>query len=138
MAKPPSTFDILKKYKRVAVVGISANPDRPSHWIARYLIDNGFEVTGVNPGLPKIEGIRVVASLKDVPGPLEIVDVFRSPDAIPDLVREAVPLKPAVFWLQPGAENPEAAAEARAQGLTVISGECIYADHRVMRAMGES
>jgi predicted CoA-binding protein len=127
-----STQQILEKYKRVAVVGISANPERPSHWIARYLIENGFEVTGVNPGMPKIDGIKVVASLKDVPGPLEIVDVFRSPDAIPALVEEVAPLKPAVLWLQPGAENSEAEKHARELGLSVISGACIYADHRAM------
>jgi predicted CoA-binding protein len=114
-------------------VGISANPDRPSHWIARYLIDHGFEVTGVNPGLPKIDGIRVVASVRDMPGPLEIVDVFRSPDAIPALLDEVAPLKPAVLWLQPGAENADAERKARSMGLTVVSGECIYADHKAMR-----
>ncbi len=103
--RTPDIRAILKKFRRVAVVGISANPDRPSHWIARYLQDHGFEVTGVNPGLPKIPGIPVVATLKEVPGPLEIVDVFRSPDAIPALVEEAAPLKPKVFWMQPGAEN---------------------------------
>ena len=80
---------ILQKYRRVAVVGISANSSRPSHWIARDLQANGFEVIGVNPGLPKIPGIQVVATLQDVPGKLEIVDVFRSPDAIPALVEEA-------------------------------------------------
>src|SRR5688572_27199048 len=106
--------EILKKYKRVAVVGISANPQRPSHWIARYLHAQGFEVTGVNPGTPKIEGLRVVASLADVQNP-EIVDVFRSPDAIPALVDEVLALspRPPVFWLQPGAQNPTAEKKAR-------------------------
>ena len=126
---------ILKLYKRVAVVGISANPERPSHWIARYLIENGFDVYGVNPGKPQIDGIRVVASIRDVPGPLEIVDVFRSPDAIPDLIEELRPLKPPIVWLQPGAQNPGAENTARSYGMTVISGPCIYAEHR--RMMGK-
>src|SRR6478672_964691 len=108
-----NTTDFLKRYKRVAVVGISANPQRPSHWIARYLIEQGFEVVGVNPGLPKIPGIRVVATIEEAPQPLEIVDVFRSPDAIPALVEQVAPLKPAVLWLQPGAQNPEAERRAR-------------------------
>lgn len=132
------TLKLLKKYKKVAVVGISANPERPSNWIARYLQDNGYEVTGVNPGLPKIEGIKVVASIQDVPSPLEIVDVFRSPDAIPALVDEVAPLKPAVFWLQPGAENDEAAERARSLGMIVVSGECIYAEHRMMVPEGRT
>jgi predicted CoA-binding protein len=122
----------LKRYRKVVVVGISANPARPSHWIARYLIDNGYDVVGVNPGLPKISGIKVYASIREVPGPLEIVDVFRSPDAIPALVEEVAPLKPMVFWLQPGAENSVAAERARALGILVVEGDCIYADHQAM------
>lgn len=122
--------EILRRYKRVAVVGISANPDRPSHWIARYLQDQGYEVTGVNPGLPKIDGIRVVATVEELPRPLEIVDVFRSPDAIPPLVEALAPLKPPVLWLQPGAENPDAEATARSHGMHVVSGPCIYAEHQ--------
>jgi predicted CoA-binding protein len=117
---------ILKKYKKVAVVGISANESRPSHWIARDLQANGYEVIGVNPGLPKIDGIPVVASMKDVPGKLEIVDVFRSPDAIPALVEELAALKPPVLWLQPGAQNPDAEDRACELGMTVVSGPCIY------------
>ncbi|MGE0614639.1 MAG: CoA-binding protein [Bacteriovoracia bacterium] len=120
---------LLRDHRRVAVVGISANPERPSHWIARYLQEKGYEVVGVNPGLPKIPGLRIVATLKEAQ-PLEIVDVFRSPDAIPALVEEVAPLKPVVFWLQPGAENPEAEARARELGLEVISGNCIYQEHR--------
>jgi uncharacterized protein len=121
---------LLKRYRKVTVVGLSANPERPSHWIARYLIEQGYEVVGVNPGLPHVPGIRVYARVADVPGPLEIVDVFRSPDAIPPLVEELAELRPAVLWLQPGAENPDAAQRARALGMEVIEGDCIYADHR--------
>jgi predicted CoA-binding protein len=124
--------EILKTYKRVAVVGISANPDRPSHWIARYLIEQGYEVVGVNPGMPKIEGIRVVGSLRDIPGPLEIVDVFRSPDAIPALIEELRPLGARVLWLQPGAENDDAAETARDLGMEVVSGPCIYQEHQTL------
>lgn len=118
--------DMLRKYKRVAVVGISANESRPSHWIARDLIANGYEVIGVNPGLPRIDGIKVVASVKDLPWQPEIVDVFRSPEAIPALVEELAPLKPVVLWLQPGAQNPEAEQRARELGMEVVSGPCIY------------
>lgn len=121
--------EILNRYRKVAVVGISANPDRPSHWIARYLQEKGFEVTGVNPGKPAISGIKVVGSLAEV-GPLEIVDVFRSPDAIPALVEELRALKPPVLWLQPGAQNPDAEEAARGYGMHVISGPCIYEQHK--------
>ena len=121
--------EILKKYKRVAVVGISNNPDRPSHWIARYLQEQGYDVIGVNPGRPKIDGIPVVGSIAEA-APLEIVDVFRSPDAIPALVEELIALKPPVLWLQPGAQNSKAENSARASGMEVISGPCIYQEHQ--------
>lgn len=122
--------EILRRYRRVAVVGISGNAERPSNWIARYLQESEFDVIGVNPGLPKIEGIQVVATIQQVPLPLEIVDVFRSPDAIPSLLEELRPLKPAVLWLQPGAQNPKAEEYARSLGIEVVSGNCIYEEHR--------
>jgi predicted CoA-binding protein len=125
------TRQILMKYKRVAVVGMSANPQRPSHWIARYLQDHGYEVIGVNPGQPNIPGIKVVPSVADLAGPLEIVNVYRSPDAIPGLVDELRSLKPPVLWLQPGAQNSEAEGLARQYGMVVISGNCIYQDHQM-------
>jgi uncharacterized protein len=125
--------EALRKFRRVAVVGISANPSRPSHWIARYLIDAGFDVVGVNPGLPRIEGIPVVATVAEVPGPLEIINVYRSPDAIPALVEELRPLRPPLLWLQPGAESPEGEELARDAGMAVISGPCIYQEHRAKK-----
>ncbi len=115
MSIPAEVKTILNKYKKVV------------------LIENGFEVFGVNPGLPHIEGIRVVASLKDVSDPLEIVDIYRSPDAIPAIVEELKTRNPAVVWLQPGAENPSAEEDARALGMKVISGRCIFADHKAMQ-----
>ena len=130
MSIPADVKTILKTFKKVAVVGISANSSRPSHWIARYLIENGFDVIGVNPGLPQIKGIRVVGSLREIADPLEIVDIFRSPDAIPAIIEELKNRKPAVVWLQPGAENPDAEDDARAAGMKIISGRCIFADHK--------
>ena len=129
---PQSVRHILAQNRRVAVVGLSANPERPSHWIARYLMDQGFEVIGVNPGMPKVDAIRLVATLKEVPGKLEIVNVFRSSEHVPALVMDLIPLKPKVIWLQEGAENPEAERLARAAGIEVVSGRCIYRDHRAL------
>ncbi len=122
---------ILTQNKRVAVVGISANPDRPSHWIAKYLVEQGYDVIGVNPGKPKVDFVKVVATLADA-APLEIVDVFRSPDAIPAIVEECKTLGAKILWLQPGAENPVAEKTARSYGIEVISGPCIYQEHRRM------
>lgn len=122
--------DIFTKYKKIIVVGISANPDRPSHWISKYMQEHGFDVIGVNPGNPKIPGMKIVRTLDDVEGELEIVDVFRSPDAIPGLVEEFVKRTPKILWLQPGAQNAIAEDRARELGMEVISGPCIYAEHK--------
>ncbi|MEO5971691.1 MAG: CoA-binding protein [Bdellovibrionia bacterium] len=127
--------EILKQYKRVTVVGISANINRPSNWISRYLQENQFEIIGVNPGLPKIQGIQVVATIQEVPLPLEIVDVFRNSASIPSLLEELRPLKPAVIWLQPGAQNPAAEEYARSLGIEVVSGNCIYEEHSKLQAL---
>lgn len=122
--------EILKRFRHITVLGISANPERPSHWIALYLQDQGFEVVGVNPAKPEISEIEVVGSLQEIKHPLEIVNVFRSPESIPALVAELIPLQPKVMWLQPGAQNAEAEKEARRAGITVISGPCIYQEHK--------
>ena len=124
--------EILKSHRKVCVVGISANPERPSNWISHYLLNNGYEVIGVNPGMPLVQGVQVVASLSEVSDPLEIVNVFRSPDAIASLVEELAIRKPKVLWLQPGAQNPKAEQRARELGMTVISGPCIYEEHRAL------
>lgn len=125
--------DILHQYTHITTIGVSANPDRPSHWITKYLIEHGYKVVGVNPGNPKISGVKVVRSIHDVQHPLEIVNVFRSPDAIPELVDELAKMKPAVLWLQPGAQNPEAEEKARKLGMVVVSGPCIYQEHKKMK-----
>ncbi len=129
---PENVRHILAKNRKVAVVGISPHPDRPSHWIARYLMDQGFEVTGVNPALPQIDAIPLVANIGEVPGPLQIVNVFRSSEHVPALIEELISLRPRVVWLQEGAEHPEAEARARAAGIEVVSGRCIYRDHRAL------
>jgi predicted CoA-binding protein len=130
MSIPQDVKQILQTCKKVAVIGISVNPSRPSNWIARYLIDHGFEVTGVNPGLPRIEGIRVVESLDKIEGPLEIVNVYRNSDAVPEVIEALKAKKPKIVWLQPGAENPEAEICAQTHGLKIISGRCIFQDHQ--------
>lgn len=119
--------EILRNAKRVAVVGWSQNPERPSHWIAEYLEKAGYAVTRVNPGLLN-RGIAGVEAA--IPRGVDVVDVFRSPEHLPAIVQEAIAAEAKVVWMQPGAENEEAAAAARLAGLTAIVGSCIYAEHR--------
>ncbi len=119
--------EILRQAKTVAVVGWSEKTDRPSHWIAEYLQRAGYAVTRVNPGLAQ-RGIAGVAAA--IPQGTDVVDVFRSPEHVPEVVSEAIAAGAKVVWLQPGAENEAAAAMARAAGLEAVVGECIYLEHR--------
>lgn len=119
--------EILDGAKTVAVVGWSEKPERPSHWIAAYLEKAGYAVTRVNPGLVNRGVAGVVAA---IPPDVDVVDVFRSPEHVPAVVAEAIAAGAKVVWMQPGAENEDAAATARAAGLTAIVGPCMYAEHR--------
>jgi len=132
MSVPAEIQKALKTFKKIIIVGISANESRASNWIARYLREQGYDVVGVNPGMPTIPGIRVVSSFNEVQGELEIVDIYRSPDSIPALLNELEPRKPALIWLQPGAENPTAEEDGRSRGLNIVSGRCIYQDHKAL------
>lgn len=118
---------ILQDMKRVAVVGISAKEDCASHGIARFLVGLGLEVVGVNPVLKEpVLGMEIYPSLADVPGKVDIVDVFRRSDTVPPVVAEAVARADGCVWMQEGVVNEEAAAEAHAAGLDVIMDRCIY------------
>jgi predicted CoA-binding protein len=126
--------DILRECRRVAVVGLSPKPDRDSNKVADYLIRNGYEVVGVRPGGGEVLGRPGYSTLDEVPGPLEIVDVFRSPDAVPALVDELLPMRPRVLWLQLGVTHAEAEARARAAGIVVVSNRCIKLEHERLLA----
>lgn len=128
-AVPPASDDeirtILTRYRRVALVGASAKPERPSHGVMGFLLRHGFKVTPVNPGLAgqAVHGQMAVATLDDA-GPLEIVDIFRAADQVGPVVEDAIRLGAKVVWMQLGVVNREAAAAARAAGLTVVMDRC--------------
>lgn len=122
--------DILGSVKTVAIVGASANINRPSYFVIKYLILKGYTVLPVNPGLvgQEILGRKVYASLADVPAPVDMVDIFRSSEAALEITREAIALKDKlgikVIWMQLTVRNDTAAAEAEAAGLDVIMNRC--------------
>lgn len=122
--------DILTRLKTFAVIGASPKPERPSYGVMDFLIARGFQVKPVNPGIAgkTILDQLVYASLADVPSPVDVVDVFRASDAVPQLVREVIAQKERlsikVIWMQLGVINEDAAAEARAAGLTVVMDRC--------------
>ncbi len=124
---------ILEETKTIAIIGASANADRPVHHVMEFLIDQGYEVYPVNPGLAGKEllGRTVYASLTDIPVPVGMVDIFRASDAVPGIVTEALALAslPKVIWMQIGVEHAEAAAKAEAAGLTVIMNRCPKIEH---------
>lgn len=123
--------DILTRYRRIAVVGLSNNPMRPSYGVARYLIRRGYDVVGVNPNLAgqTVLGRPVYASLADLPQPPEIVDVFRRSVFIPEVVEQAIVAGAKVIWTQLGVKDDAAAAQARAAGLVVVQNRCTAIEH---------
>ena len=127
--------EVLEKYKKVTVVGISSKPTRASYGVAEYLLNQGFEVDGVNPIEKSILGCSVYSSLNQVPHNLEIVDVFRAPEHVLELVNELIPLRPQVLWLQEGVTHLEAEEKARQAGILVISDKCILEEHRKLFLM---
>lgn len=125
---PDYIRDILQSVKTIALVGASANEVRPSYFVMKYLLDKGYEVIPVNPGLAgqQILGQTVYAALKDIPKPIDMVDVFRNSEAAGPLTDEALALdpKPRVLWMQLSVRNDEAAARAEAAGLKVVMNRC--------------
>ena len=127
-----STHDrlrILERYRNIAIVGLSSNPFRPSHFAAIYLQAEGYNVVPVNPREKEILGLRSYASLRDVPSPVEIVDIFREPAAAPAIVEEAIAVGAKVIWMQLGVVHLEAARRARDAGLDVVMDRCVKIEH---------
>jgi predicted CoA-binding protein len=116
----------------VAVVGASSNPEKASHGIMKKLLAAGYRVIPVNPRETEVLGQRAYASLADVPGKIDIVDVFRRPEDTPAIADEAVAAGARALWLQTGISNEEAAARAQKGGLTVVMDKCIGATHSLL------
>jgi uncharacterized protein len=119
---------ILREVKTIALVGASANEARPSWIVTKYLLDRGYDVIPVNPGLAgkTLLGRTVHGSLKDIPGPVDMVEIFRNSEAAGPITDEALSLTPLpkVIWMQLSVRNDEAAAKAEARGVTVIMNRC--------------
>src|SRR5438309_8470127 len=120
---------ILKTAKTIAVIGASLKPERPSHWISVYLKEHGYSVIPVNPGHTEILGDKCYKSLSEIPEPVDIVDIYREPKAVPGIVDEAIAKKAKVVWMQQGIVHNAAAQKAKAAGLNVIQNKCIYQEH---------
>jgi predicted CoA-binding protein len=120
---------ILERYKKVAMVGLSSNPFRPSHFAAIYLLSHGYDVTPVNPRETAVLGRKSYPSILEVPGPLEIVDIFREASAVPEIVDQAIARGAKVIWTQLGVIHDGAAEKARQAGLEVVMDRCMKIEH---------
>ena len=121
--------NILKSYRNIAVVGLSPKPSRPSHQVAEYLLEAGYNIIPVNPGQSEILGRTCYPSLTAIPELVDIVDIFRRPADIPPIVAEAVKIGAKVIWMQQGIVSQEAADLARQAGLAVVMDRCMKIDH---------
>lgn len=132
---PPSEGirNLLDTYRVVAVVGLSPKPERDSHQVARYLQENGYDVVPINPGQKEILGRPCYPNLKTLPFPVDIVDIFRRPDAVGPIVDDAVTIGAKAVWMQLGIANNEAARRARDAGLEVVMNKCIKIEHMNMK-----
>ena len=134
--------EILRSTRSIAMVGASPSPRRDSHGVMEYLQRAGYRVIPVNPTAigQTIHGEPVVASLAEIDEPFELVDVFRRPDAVPDVVEAVLPLIEArgirTLWLQLGVDHPQAVARAREAGLRVVADHCIKIEHRRLTRAG--
>lgn len=129
---PAEIRDILQGARRIAVVGHSDDPGRDSYRVGRYLASQGYEVFAVNPNARSIPDLKFYPDLETVPGPIDIVDIFRRPEAIPAIVEQAIRLGAKTIWMQLGLADNAAAEKARAAGLRVVMSRCIMKDHRAI------
>ena len=129
MAEADPTDDVLRRLLEqagtIAMVGASSDPTRPSHGVMKFLLDRGFRVVPVSPNETEVLGQTAYASLADVPEAVDIVDVFRRAEHAPGIADEAIAAGAKTLWLQLGIASDEAAARARAAGLTVVMDRCI-------------
>jgi predicted CoA-binding protein len=121
--------EILQKYKKVAVVGLSSEPSRPSHGVARYLQRRGFKIIPVNPTETDILGEKAYPDLSSIPEQVEIVDIFRRPEHVPPIVDEAIKIGAKVVWMQEGVINHPAAIKASQNGIIVVMDRCMLKEY---------
>jgi uncharacterized protein len=120
---------ILRSAHTIAVVGLSANPQRPSHGVARYLQRAGYRIIPVNPNVAEVLGERAYATLSELPGPVDVVEVFRRSEFAGAIVDDAIAVGAGAVWLQDGVVDEAAAARARAAGLDVVMDDCMMRRH---------
>jgi predicted CoA-binding protein len=135
---PPSNeiATILERSKKIAVVGLSPKQERDSHRVAKYLLENGYEVVPVNPGQKEILGRECYKSLEEIPYPVDVADLFLNPARIPAVVDQAINKGVGVIWMQLGIIHHEAAQKATEAGITVVMDRCMKQEHEKISSEG--
>ena len=123
-------LEILKRYKTIAVVGLSSNAERASFGVAEYMQRAGYRIIPVNPRETEVLGERSYRGLEEVPQTVEFVDIFRRAEDVPPVVDSAIAVGAKVVWMQLGIENAAAAEKARAAGMIVVEDACVLVEHR--------
>ena len=123
-------YELLSRVKTIAVVGLSDSPMRPSHGVSAYMQSQGYRIIPVNPQIEEALGEKSYSSLLDVPEKIDLVDVFRRPEYVDEIVEQAIQLKIPALWLQEDVINERAAERARKAGMFVVMDRCILKEHR--------
>jgi predicted CoA-binding protein len=128
--QPDPIADLLQRAKTIAVVGLSNSPLRPSHGVSAYMQSNGYRIIPVNPKIKEALGETAYASLLDVPEKIDIVNIFRRPEFVEEVVDQAIQLKIPAIWMQEEVINEKAAAKGRKAGIFVVMDRCMLKEHR--------
>lgn len=126
--------NILQTSKVIAVVGLSDKPDRPSFEVASYLKDHGYTIIPVNPMIKSVFGLKSYPDLLSIPKKIDVVDIFRKSEFVPEIVDQAIKIGAKVIWMQEGVVNEEAKKKAEEVGLTVVMDRCMMKEHKRMIA----
>jgi len=130
LPKSDPIYELLSRARTIAVVGLSDSPQRPSHRVALYMQSQGYSIIPVNPQITEALGEKAYPSLLEVPKKIDIVDVFRRPEYVDEIVEQAIQLKVPAIWLQEGVINDRAAEKARQAGMFVVMDRCVLKEHR--------
>ena len=125
----PEIKHLIQTMKTIAVVGLSPKPERPSHGVARGMQRFGYKIIPVNPGQTELMGEKVYPDILSLPGPVDLVDVFRSPEHVGAVVEQCIAKQLPALWLQEGVVNEQAAQRARAAGMFVVMDRCLFKDY---------
>jgi uncharacterized protein len=136
MNEPEVIDKMLSDAKTIAVVGMSDKPSRASHGVSAYMQRQGYRIVPVNPGLKRVLGETSYPSLRAIPFPIDMVNVFRAPEFVPQVVEDAIAIRAKYLWLQEGVSHPHAIAHAEQNGLPVVADRCLFKEHLRWQADG--